>query len=126
MQNYFNQWKFAHPYIEDFRTSFIQFTHVDLNRFFDEWIESSKTIDYAVKSVKKGNEKGEYKITFKRKGMQMPIDFTVIGKNDSLYHYHIPNTWFVKQTKATVLPRWIGWDKVKPEYTAVKNTKWCC
>jgi len=119
MQNYFNQWKFAHPYIEDFRTSFIQFTHVDLNWFFDEWIESSKTIDYAVKSVKKGNEKGEYKITFKRKGMQMPIDFTVIGKNDSLYHYHIPNTWFVKQTKATVLPRWIGWDKVKPEYIAV-------
>ncbi|MBN8696440.1 MAG: M1 family metallopeptidase [Bacteroidetes bacterium] len=121
MQNYFNQYKFAHPYIEDFRTSFIQFTHVDLNWFFDEWIESTKTIDYAVKSVKKGKQKGEYKITFKRKGMQMPIDFTVIGKNDSLYHYHIPNTWFVKQTKATVLPRWIGWDKVKPEYTATVN-----
>ena len=121
MQNYFNQYKFAHPYIEDFRTSFIQFTHVDLNWFFDEWIESTKTIDYAVKSVKKGKQKGEYKITFKRKGMQMPIDFTVIGKNDSLYHYHIPNTWFVKQTKATVLPRWIGWDKVKPKYTATVN-----
>ncbi|OFY84005.1 MAG: hypothetical protein A3F72_18465 [Bacteroidetes bacterium RIFCSPLOWO2_12_FULL_35_15] len=118
MNNYFNQWKFAHPYIEDFRNSIIQYTHVDLNWFFDEWMETSKTIDYAVKSVRAGSSKDEYLITFKRKGMQMPIDFTVIGKNDSLYNYHIPNTWFVKQTKATVLPRWIGWDKVKPTYTA--------
>lgn len=121
MQHYFEQWKFAHPYMEDFRNSIIQYTHVDLNWFFDEWIETSKTIDYSVKSVKKGKEKGQYKITFKRYGMQMPIDFTVIAKNDSLYHFHIPNTWFVKETKATVLPRWIGWDKVKPEYTAIVN-----
>jgi hypothetical protein len=118
MSHYFNQWKFAHPYMEDFRTSIIQFTKVDLNWFFDEWIESSKTIDYAVGKVKKGKNKDEYEITFKRKGMQMPLDFAVIGKNDSIYLYHIPNTWFVKKTKANVLPRWIGWDKVKPEYTA--------
>ncbi len=118
MSHYFNQWKFAHPYIEDFRNSIIQYTHVDLNWFFDEWIESSKTIDYAVGKVKKGEKADEYEITFKRKGMQMPLDFAVIGKNDSIYLYHIPNTWFIKQTKAVVLPRWIGWDKVKPEYTA--------
>lgn len=118
MSHYFNQWKFAHPYIEDFRNSIIQYTHVDLNWFFDEWMETSKTIDYAVKSVKKGKNKGEYEITFKRKGMQMPIDFTVVSKKDSIYNFHIPNTWFVKKTTATVLPRWIGWDKVKPTYTA--------
>ncbi|MCE9540550.1 MAG: M1 family metallopeptidase [Bacteroidetes bacterium] len=118
MQHYFNQWKFAHPYFEDFRNSVIQHTKVDLNWFFDEWIESSKTIDYAVKSVKSGDMDGEYKITFKRKGMQMPIDFAVVAKNDTVYNFHIPNNWFVKKTKATVLPRWIGWDNVKPEYTA--------
>jgi len=118
MQHYFNQWKYAHPYIEDFRNSIIQYTKVDLNWFFDEWIESSKTIDYAVKSVKTGDMNGEYKITFKRNGMQMPLDFAVVAKDDSVYNFHIPNNWFVKKTKATILPRWIGWDKVKPEYTA--------
>ena len=118
MQHYFNQWKFAHPYIEDFRNSFIQHTKVDLNWFFDQWIETSKTIDYAVKSVKSGERDGEYKITFKRKGMQMPIDFAIVAKNDTVYNFHIPNNWFVKKTKASVLPRWIGWDNVKPEYTA--------
>lgn len=118
MQHYFNQWKFAHPYFEDFRSSVIQHTKVDLNWFFDQWIETSKTIDYGVKSVKRGDRDGEYKITFKRKGMQMPIDFAIVAKNDSVYNYHIPNNWFIKKTDATVLPRWIGWDNVKPEYTA--------
>ena len=118
MQHYVNQWKFAHPYFEDFRNSIIQYSGVDLNWFFDEWMETSKTIDYSICSVKKGKEADEYKIKFKRLGMQMPIDFSVIGKNDSIYSFHIPNTWFVKQTSSTVLPRWIGWDKVKPTYTA--------
>ena len=34
MQNYFNQWKFAHPYPEDFRNSIIQFTHVRFELVF--------------------------------------------------------------------------------------------
>ena len=34
MQHYVKQWKFAHPYFEDFRNSIIQYTKVDLNWFF--------------------------------------------------------------------------------------------
>lgn len=119
IQHYFDQWKMCHPYMEDFRSSIIQYTKVDLNWFFDQWLETSKTIDYSVKRVKKIKE-GEYRIAFKRKGrMQMPIDFQVISKDSSKYNYYIPNTWFEKNTTATVLPRWIGWNKVKPFYTAV-------
>ncbi len=118
LQHYFNQWKFAHPYMEDFRNSITEYTHVNLNWFFDGWMETSKTIDYGISSVKSGDKEGQYKITFVRKGMQMPLDFTVVGANDSIYNFHIPNNWFVKETKATVLPRWIGWDKVQPTYTA--------
>ena len=63
--------------------------------------------------IKKGKAKDQYIITFKRKGeMQMPIDFTVTGRNDSTYNYYIPNSWFEKKTNATILPRWIGWGKV--------------
>lgn len=120
MAHYFDQWKICHPYVEDFKTSIIQFTKVDLNWFFDEWIDTYKTIDYAVTGVEKGKEKDTYEIEFQRYGrMQMPIDFTVIGNNDSTYKFHIPNTWFVKKTDATVLPRWIGWDKLQPEYEAL-------
>jgi aminopeptidase N len=112
MQHYFNQWKFAHPYPEDFRNSVIQYSGVDLNWFFDQWLETTKKIDYKIGRIKHGKNKGEYLIKFKRKGdMQMPIDFAVIDKNDSAYLYHIPNTWFEKPVKTNVLPRWIGWEK---------------
>ena len=30
----------------------------------------------------------------------------------------IPNTWFEKQTQATTLPKWYGWGKLDPTYTA--------
>lgn len=122
MQNYFNQWKFCHPYPEDFRNSLIQFTGVDLNWFFDQWLETSKTIDYAIGKVKHKKE-NIYEITFKRKGsMQMPLDFAVINDQDSAIHYYIPNTWFEKPTSAATLPRWIGWGpKLKTSYTATVN-----
>lgn len=115
--NYFNQWKICHPYWEDFRTSIIQYTDVDLNWFFDDWIENNSFIDYNIKSVKK-KEGNKYSITFERKGDPMPIDFTVIDKAGNHHHYYIPNTYFVKKTGATVLPKWTGWDLVNQTYTA--------
>jgi hypothetical protein len=122
MQFYFYQWKFCHPYPEDFRNSITQFTGQDLNWFFDEWMETTKTIDYKIGKIKyKGN--GNYNITFKRKGsMEMPLDFAIIDGNDSARHYYIPNTWFEKPTNATTLPRWIGWGpKLRTTYTASIN-----
>lgn len=128
MIHYFNQWKFCHPYPEDFRNSIIQFTHVDLNWFFDQWLETMKNIDYRVAGIRKqvaSRKKQEasssynYSIKLKRKGrMQMPLDLMVTTKNNDTLFYHIPNQWFVKQTQATILPKWHGWDKLYPTYTA--------
>ena len=121
IQNYFNQWKMCHPYPEDFRNSVNQFTHANLNWFFDQWLETSKTMDYSISKPKKiRGEVDQYKIKIKRKGaMQMPIEFSVFTTDKSQYDFYIPNTWFQKKTTATVLPRWIGWDRVKPSYTAI-------
>ena len=111
MKHYFATWKIAHPYNEDFRNSIIQYTKVDLNWFFDQWLETTKRIDYSVK-VK------DNVVTFNRKsGMQMPIDFRVIAKNGDTHDYHIPNNWFIKKTDATVLAKWHGWDLLHPEYS---------
>ncbi len=118
MKNYFNTWKMCHPYPEDFRQSIISYTKVDLNWFFDQWLETTKKIDYGIKSVKK-NDEGNYDIVFYRKGrMQMPVDFIVVNNNNDTSYYHIPNTWFQKSTEATILPKWYGWDNINPEYTA--------
>lgn len=119
LHHYFEQWKFAHPYFEDFRASVIQFTHVDLSWFFDEWFETTKTLDYGIDGIHKIAGTDSFAIRFKRRGeMQMPIDFTVTAKNGIKSNYYIPNTWFEKQTTATTLPKWYGWGKMDPEYTA--------
>ena len=48
MKHYFGTWKIAHPYNEDFRNAIIQYTKVDLNWFFDQWLETTKRIDYSI------------------------------------------------------------------------------
>lgn len=53
--------------------------------------------------------------------MQMPIDFSVVARNGKTYDFHIPNNWFEKKTSATVLPRWIGFDELQRDYTAMVN-----
>lgn len=119
LRHYFRQWRFKHPYIEDFRQSFTDYTKVDLNWFFDQWIGTGKRLDYAVKGVKHRGADGGQKIHFRRVGeMQMPLDFTVVANNGQQHQFHIPNNWFVKRTDATVLPRWIGFDNLKRDYWA--------
>jgi hypothetical protein len=120
MKQYVSKWKFAHPYPEDFRETIIECTQVDLNWFFDQWLETTKYIDYAVDDIKKTKEK-VYTVTFSRKGrMEMPIDFVVTGESGRKYKYHIPNKWFIKKTDpaTTILPKWYGWDLLDPEYKA--------
>jgi aminopeptidase N len=119
MKNYFNQWKFCHPYFEDFRNSIIHYTHADLNWFFDNWLETDNRIDYGISCLQKGKAKDNYIVTFKRKErMEMPLDFSVYSKDGIRHDYHIPNRSFIKQTNATVLPKWFGWDKLNPTYAA--------
>ncbi|RYD57431.1 MAG: M1 family peptidase [Sphingobacteriales bacterium] len=119
MQHYFDQWRFAHPYFEDFRNSIIQYTKVDLNWFFDEWLETTKTADYRIGRIRKISGQDSFAINLHRKGqMQMPIDLTVTAKDGRQYSYHIPNTWFNKNTEAATLPKWYGWGKLHPSYSA--------
>ena len=115
MKHYVGQWKVCHPYWEDFKNSIIHYTKVDLNWFFDQWITTTKTIDYKVGSIKKKDNL--YQIKLKRKGdMQMPLDVQVTFKDGSSEMHYIPNTYFVKKTDAQVHSRWIGWDQIHTSY----------
>lgn len=120
MQHYVSKWKIKHPYFEDFKEAIMDYANTDLNWFFDQWFTTSKSIDYAVKKVKKGKEDNTYLITFERLGeMQMPLKFTVTTRAGKKKDFLVPNNFFVKSTGATVLPRWIGWgNKLNPDYTA--------
>ncbi len=117
MQDYFNTWKMCHPYFQDFRNSIIKSTKVDLNWFFDQWLESTKGLDYSVSNVEKIDE-ANYNIELKRdpNGMEMPIDLVVISKFGLKKRYHIPNKEFIKKTKHEILPKWTGFGKLNQTY----------
>ncbi|MFW6019996.1 MAG: M1 family metallopeptidase [Bacteroidales bacterium] len=116
LRHYYETWKFRHPYLEDMRNAFINHTGVELNWFFDQWLNTKKTIDYGVGSVK--HQKDSTKITLERSGrMEMPLDVLIIRRNGDSTLYHIPNRKFIKETKGIVLDKWFGWDKLNPEYT---------
>ncbi|MBA3828049.1 MAG: M1 family peptidase [Taibaiella sp.] len=119
MQHYFSQWRFAHPYFDDFRKSVIGFTHFDLNWFFDQWLETTKTLDYGIHKIKRAGGKDNFDIHLRRSGdMQMPLDLTVTAHDGRRYSYYIPNTWDRKRTAATTLPEWYGWGRFNTSYTA--------
>lgn len=129
MQHYVKKWTGAHPYPQDFREAITEYVQTDLNWFFDQWMETTKNIDYKISSIKKLNTKliakhdssstNVYRIDFSRLGrMEMPIDFTITNWNGKKYNYYIPNNWFRKPTNATVLPKWYGWDLLNGNYQA--------
>jgi len=124
MKYYVKKWKFCHPYPEDFRNAITEYTQTDLNWFFDEWLETTKFIDYSVTDIKElkstNDSVHQVEITFKRKGrMEMPLDFTVRTDKGNNYKYLIPNKWYVKpDTGKTILKKWYGWDLLQPTYKA--------
>jgi len=118
MKDYVKQWKICHPYVEDFRNSITMSAKTDLNWFFDQWFETRKSVDYALKVKKK---KDVYSITLKRKGdMVMPVDITIIGqgadKDVYLLNYTVPVSHYQKPGTTNLKP-WIGWGKLRPNYT---------
>ena len=130
MQHYFNQWKMCHPYFEDFRNSIINFTHVDLNWFFDQWLETTKTIDYAIKGKAKniknadGTPSSAYIIKLKRKGqMQMPVDIMAYSNDGNIYTTVVSNTYHFKKVdgskKTPLYSTWRGWGLLNPTYNAL-------
>src|SRR5699024_1749745 len=54
MKEFYNQWKLKHPTDRDFMHVAQKVSGMDLKWFQHYWINTTKTIDYAVKEVKHG------------------------------------------------------------------------
>jgi len=55
MQDYYESWKFSHPGPDDFKTSFTKLFDKDLSWFFDDVIDDTKVVDYAVGKMNKND-----------------------------------------------------------------------
>ena len=89
MKEYFEQWNLKHPTDRDFLHIAQQISGMDLKWFQHYWINTTKTIDYAIKNVK--YEANSTTITLENKGsIPMPIDFSILTKDKKVVNYQIP------------------------------------
>jgi hypothetical protein len=86
---YFNEWKFKHPDMNDFIRVMEKTSGIELDWYYDYWVNSTKTIDYGIDSVISQSSKTA--VTLSRIGyMPMPIDLVVTKKDGSQVTYYIP------------------------------------
>ncbi len=89
MKQYFEKWKYKHPYPNDFRKIMEDVSGKNLNWFFDDLIATTSKIDYKIKSVKIEKE-NTINIKIKNNG-QINSPFSISGlKNDSI----ISTQWY--------------------------------
>lgn len=67
MKTYFERWKFRHPTSQDFFDVAEEVAGQDLTWFFDQYFRSSRVLDYAVRSVTRGDG-GKTEIIVERLG----------------------------------------------------------
>lgn len=84
MQSYFAEWQFKHPTTEDFRVVAERISGQELDWFFRQWLETTRTADYRVKSVRRelpvsGQEDiRRYRVQLENTGeIKMPVDVMV-------------------------------------------------
>jgi aminopeptidase N len=89
MKRYYNTWKFKHPNTDDFLRIMEKESGLVLDWYNEYFVQTTKTIDYAIDTVK--TENGGTSIELKRLGkMIMPIDLTVEFQDGTKRLYYIP------------------------------------
>lgn len=89
MKNYFETWKFKHPTDRDFIHIAQKISGMDLKWYWNYMTYTTRTIDYAIKSV--GKEGKTTKVTLENLGnFPMPIDVNVTYSDGSKQIYNIP------------------------------------
>ncbi|MBK7384256.1 MAG: M1 family metallopeptidase [Flavobacteriales bacterium] len=89
MLRYFDACKFKHPEPIDFERVMEKQSGVELDWYFDEWINTTRKLDYAITEVLQVGEK--LRITLANKGDQlMPVDLRITQRDGRTIQYHIP------------------------------------
>ena len=88
-RTYFNTWKFKHPNPNDFKRIMEKESGMELDWFFNDWIETTKTLDYSVESVEEQDD--QTLVTLGNNGQrQMPVEVIVTLKNGDKQLYYFP------------------------------------
>ncbi len=89
MKQYYYQWRYKHPTPQDFKRVMEKASGIELDWYFEQFVETTNIIDYAVSEVNEVSGKTE--VVLERVGdIPMPLDVVVKFKDGSLKWYYIP------------------------------------
>lgn len=116
---YYNEWKFKHPNANDFIRVAEKVSGIQLQWYKEYWINSIKTIDYAVGNIDLVD--GKTSISLKRVGkIPMPIDVLLTFKDGSQELHYIPSSLMLgEKTAENAIPRTVHaeWKWTHPDYS---------
>ncbi len=119
LKRFFEDWKFRHPTGQDFIRIAERESGIELNWYYDYWINTTKTIDYAISDVLSAGESTT--VILERAGlMPMPLDVEVEFADGEIVHHYIPMRimWGQKENELSDVKRYTeeDWPWVFPEY----------
>ncbi|HEX8277057.1 MAG TPA: M1 family metallopeptidase [Segetibacter sp.] len=124
--DYYRQWRFKHPNPNDFIRVAEKVSGSELDWYKEYWVNTTKTIDYAIDSL--WEENGKTNIRIKRVGeMPMPIDVQIIFKDSTKELHNIPLDLMFgqKPVESETIPTTFHaeWQWTHPTYTFETNRK---
>lgn len=119
-KRYYDTWRYRHPNPNDFFRVAEKVSGLELDWYRQYWINSTKTIDYAIDHVKMVGD--SVRITLRNKGtMMMPLDILVTYNDGSQEFYYVPLRIMLgdKPDEFPFIPRDIlpDWPWVNPTYS---------
>lgn len=118
MRHYLATWRFRHPDTRAFERAMEEATGMRLDWFFNQWIGSAKTLDYAIDGITSDQVPGGYRTTLElsnRDEAFMPLDITLTYADGTTATAWVPLEEWEKPGADFQLPRW-RW--VSPTYSA--------
>ena len=120
LRRYFNTWKFKHPERNDYVRVMEKTSGLELDWYYEHFVNTTNTIDYGMKSVEETGDNTN--ITLERVGrMPMPVELYVEYTDGSTELFYIPLTIMrgVKPHDDPRVPRTIlsDWPWTHPYYT---------
>ncbi len=123
--NYYNRWRFKHPNVNDLIQVAEKTSGLKLDWYREYFVNTTKTIDYAIDSL--WEEGGKTKVRIVNKGkMPMPIDLQLSFKDGSKEMHYIPMDLMFGAKPAedgTQRKVYDEWNWTNPTYTIESNRK---
>jgi len=122
LQIFYYHFAFTHPTPNDFKRIAEKVSGIQLEWYLNDWTRTTKTIDYAIKSVTPKGEQTE--VVLERIGeMGMPIDLGVLYKDGRRTMYNIPlQMMFGEKPPIDGFSDWRiekDWAWARPTYTLI-------